>query len=52
MTKTLRALLMSAYELQSDLREAGLHAAAAFMDEVVDAIRNREAYDGEKGDDQ
>ena len=50
MTKTLRDLLLDAHQLQSELRDAGLFAAAGRMDEVVDAIRNRQAYDDAGGE--
>jgi hypothetical protein len=48
-TRTLRDLLMDAHQLQSDLRDAGLFTAAGRMEEVTDAIRNRQAYDDEEG---
>lgn len=44
---TLRDLLHSAHVLESDLRDAGLFTAAAKMYDVIEAIRNREAYDRE-----
>jgi hypothetical protein len=44
---SLRDLLASAIVLQSDLRDAGLLAAAALMESVVRAIRNREPDEGD-----
>lgn len=45
MAKSLRDLLLDAHVLTTDLQEAGLHAAAGYMENVTDAIRNRSAYD-------
>lgn len=50
--RTLRDLLLDAHALQSDLRDAGLFASAGYMEPVIDAIRNRQAYDeSERGND-
>lgn len=45
MPRTLRDLLYDAHGLHGDLLNAGLYTAAARMDDVIDAIRNRGAYD-------
>ena len=47
MPESLRDLLASAHVLQSELRDAGLFTAAAAMERVMEAIRNREDYDRE-----
>lgn len=48
MSRSLRDLLLDAHQLQSDLRDGGLFSAAGLMAAVIEAIRNRHAYDDER----
>lgn len=52
MPKSLRDLLADVYLLETDLRDAGLFSAAGYLEQVKEAIRNREAYDSERGEDE
>lgn len=52
MPRSFRDLLLEAHGFVSDLRDAGLFTAAGLMEPVIDAIRNRHAYDeAERGED-